>query len=64
MLFIECDANETRYDYNLTIMESPKLAPDNRFKKINPVEIFRCRESIQDVEIKQCGICAALWWPF
>jgi hypothetical protein len=36
MLFIECDANETRYDYNLTIMESPKLAPDNRFKKINP----------------------------
>jgi hypothetical protein len=26
---------ETRYDYNLTIMESPKLATDNRFKKIN-----------------------------
>ena len=25
----------TRYDYNLTIMESPKLATDNRFKKIN-----------------------------
>jgi hypothetical protein len=23
----------TRYDYNLTIMESPKLAIDNRFKK-------------------------------
>jgi hypothetical protein len=23
----------TRYDYNLTIMESPKLATDNRFKK-------------------------------
>jgi hypothetical protein len=22
-----------RYDYNLTIMESPKLATDNRFKK-------------------------------
>ena len=23
----------TRYDYNLTIMESPKSATDNRFKK-------------------------------
>jgi hypothetical protein len=23
----------TRYDYNLTILESPKLATDNRFKK-------------------------------
>ena len=23
----------TRYDYNLTIMESPKLATDNKFKK-------------------------------
>ena len=23
----------TRYDYNLTIMESPKPATDNRFKK-------------------------------
>jgi hypothetical protein len=23
----------TRYDYNLTIMESPLLATDNRFKK-------------------------------
>jgi hypothetical protein len=23
----------TRYDYNLTIMKSPKLATDNRFKK-------------------------------
>jgi hypothetical protein len=23
-----------------------------------------CRESIQDVEIKQCWICAVLWWPF
>jgi hypothetical protein len=23
----------TRYDYNLTIMESPKLTTDNRFKK-------------------------------
>jgi hypothetical protein len=23
-----------RYDYNLTIMESPKLATDNRFKKL------------------------------
>jgi hypothetical protein len=26
-------SNETRYDYNLTIMESPKPATDNRFKK-------------------------------
>jgi hypothetical protein len=25
---------KTRYDYNLTIMESPKLATDNRFKRI------------------------------
>jgi putative Mn2+ efflux pump MntP len=24
----------TRYDYNLTIMESPKPATDNRFKKL------------------------------
>jgi hypothetical protein len=24
---------ETRYDYNLTIMKSPKPATDNRFKK-------------------------------
>jgi hypothetical protein len=24
---------KTRYDYNLTIMESPKLATDNSFKK-------------------------------
>ena len=34
------------------------------FWKWRTVEIFRCRESIQDVEIKQCEICAALWWPF
>ena len=32
--------------------------------KMETVEIFRCQESIQDVEIKQCGICAALWRPF
>ena len=25
--------NETKYDYNLTIMKSPKPATDNRFKK-------------------------------
>jgi hypothetical protein len=30
------------------------------FWKWRPVETFWCRESIQDVEIKQCGICAAL----
>ena len=34
------------------------------FWKWRPVEIFRCRESIQDAEIGQCWICAALWWPF
>ena len=34
------------------------------FWKWRPLEIFRCRESIQDVEIEQCWICAALWWPF
>ena len=33
------------------------------FWKWRPVEIFRCRESIQDVEIEQCWICAVLWWP-
>ena len=67
----------TRYDYNLTIMKSPKPDTDNRFKKLiksylwnrtmlnwRPVEIFRCRESIQDVEIEQLWICAVLWWPF
>ena len=38
----------TRYDYNLTIMKSPKPATDNRFKKnqklplkSNNVEILR-----------------------
>ena len=34
------------------------------FWKWRPVDIFRCRESIQDVEIKQCWICVVLWWPF
>ena len=34
------------------------------FWKWRPVEIFRCRESIQDVEIEQCCICAVLWQPF
>jgi hypothetical protein len=34
------------------------------FWKWRLVEIFRCRESIQDVEIEQCWICAILWWPF
>ena len=65
---------EQRYDYNLTIMKSPKPATDNRLKnklkatfeieqcwifavlwrpfwKWRPVEIFQCRESIQDIEI-------------
>jgi hypothetical protein len=32
--------------------------------KWRPVEIFRCRESIQDIEIEQCWIYAVLWWPF
>ena len=32
--------------------------------KWRPVEIFQCQESIQDVEIEQCWICAVLWWPF
>jgi hypothetical protein len=34
------------------------------FWKWRPVEIFRCRESIQDAEIEQCWICVVLWWPF
>jgi putative Mn2+ efflux pump MntP len=32
-LNLEKKKKRTRYDYNLTIMESPKLATDNRFKK-------------------------------
>ena len=34
------------------------------FWKWRPVEIFRSRESIQDVEIEQCWICVVLWQPF
>ena len=34
------------------------------FWKWRPVEIFQCRESIQDVEIEQCWICEVLWQPF
>ena len=44
----------TRYDYNLTIMESPKPATDNRLKNKSKA-IF---------EIEQCWICVVLWWPF
>ena len=56
--------NKTRYDYNLTIMKSPKPATDNKFKwtlcivtnwtpfwKCRPIEIVRCLESIQDIII-------------
>ena len=32
--------------------------------KWRSVEIFWCQESIQDVEIEQCWICAVLWQPF
>jgi hypothetical protein len=32
--------------------------------KWRPVEIIQYQESIQDVEIEQCWICAVLWWPF
>jgi hypothetical protein len=34
------------------------------FWKWRQVDIFQCRESIQDVEIEQYWICAVLWWPF
>jgi hypothetical protein len=34
------------------------------FWKWRPLKICRCRESIQDVEIELCWICAVLWWPF
>ena len=34
------------------------------FWKWRPVEIFRCPESIHDVEIEQCWICVVLWQPF
>ena len=77
----------TRYDYNLTIMKSPKRPQTTGLKNIlkatfeieqcwifavlwrpfwkwRLVEIFQCRESIQDDEIEQCWICAVLWWPF
>ena len=33
MLKINLKTDSTRYDYNLTIMKSPKPATDNRFKK-------------------------------
>ena len=29
----QVEQNKTRYDYNLTIMKSPKPATDNLFKK-------------------------------
>ena len=35
-----------------------------QFWKWRSVEIFQCRESIQDVEFEQCWICVVLWWPF
>jgi hypothetical protein len=34
------------------------------FWKWRPLDIYRCLESIQDVEIGQCWICAVLWRPF
>ena len=34
------------------------------FWKWRLVEIFRCRESIQDIEIEQGWICSVLWRPF
>jgi hypothetical protein len=34
ILISQWTSKETRYDYNLTIMKSPKLATDNRFKKL------------------------------
>ena len=33
IFYIKLNADKTRYDYNLTIMESPKLATDNWFKE-------------------------------
>ena len=47
-------ASTTRYDYNLTIMKSPKPAIDNRFK--NKLKAT--------FEIEQCWIFAVLWWSF
>ena len=43
---------KTRYDYNLTIMESPKLTTGLKNK------------SKATFEIEQCWIFAVLWWPF
>ena len=86
MKIINQPRNKTRYDYNLTIMKSPNPATDNRFKwtlcivtnwrpfcKCRPVDICRCRESIQDIIIylhmkfrwnrtmlNLCGIVAAI----
>jgi hypothetical protein len=33
LLDVRVSPKKTRYDYNLTIMKSPKPATDNRFKK-------------------------------
>ena len=33
IVWIKSELNITRYDYNLTIMKSPKRATDNRFKQ-------------------------------
>jgi hypothetical protein len=39
ILISQWTSKETRYDYNLTIMKSPKPATDNRFK--NSIEFLR-----------------------
>ena len=44
----------TRYDYNLTIMESPKLATDNRLKKL--IKTFLWNRTT----LNFCGFMAAI----
>jgi hypothetical protein len=49
---------KTRYDYNLTIMKSPKPATDNRLKWT------LCIVTNSELEIEQCWICEVLLQPF
>jgi hypothetical protein len=53
-LNLEKKTKRTRYDYNLTIMESPKLATDNRFKKY--IKSYLWNWTMLNV----CGIVAAI----
>jgi hypothetical protein len=48
------ETKRTRYDYNLTIMKSPKPATDNRFKKL--IKSYLWNRTM----LNFCGIVAAI----